>query len=227
MHRGYVNYFAHGVRFIDRPYFLAGTAVPDWLSVADRKVRMRAKQVAPYADGSTTIQAELAAGVLQHLEDDGWFHVSSAFYETSGALTRIVRQQLGPEDGFRPGFLGHVITEMVLDAVLMDLYPQLLDDYYDALAQLNAEEVQQAVNCMARVPTSRLAILIPRFQDEQFLRDYRQPSRLLFRLNQVMRRIKLRHLPDEFEEVISAAHELVRPRAGELLPASRFSNWIL
>ena len=28
-----VNYFAHGLRFLNRPHFLAGTAVPDWLSV--------------------------------------------------------------------------------------------------------------------------------------------------------------------------------------------------
>ena len=39
-----MNYFAHGHRFVDDPYFLAGTAVPDWLSVVDRKVRVRAAQ---------------------------------------------------------------------------------------------------------------------------------------------------------------------------------------
>ena len=33
-----MNYFAHGVRFLEDPYFLAGTAVPDWLSVVDRRV---------------------------------------------------------------------------------------------------------------------------------------------------------------------------------------------
>ena len=64
--------FERDLRQFDRPYFLAGTAVPDWLSVADRGVRMRARRVAPLADSSGTIAAEVAAGVLQHLHDDHW-----------------------------------------------------------------------------------------------------------------------------------------------------------
>ena len=36
-----MNYLAHGFRFTDEPYFLAGTAAPDWLSVIDRKMRLR------------------------------------------------------------------------------------------------------------------------------------------------------------------------------------------
>ena len=28
-----MNYFAHAIRFLDDPYFLSGTALPDWLSV--------------------------------------------------------------------------------------------------------------------------------------------------------------------------------------------------
>ncbi len=40
-----MNYFAHGYRFIDDPYFMAGTALPDWLSVADRRVRIRPKHL--------------------------------------------------------------------------------------------------------------------------------------------------------------------------------------
>jgi hypothetical protein len=45
-----MNYFAHGIRFLDRPWFLAGTATPDWLSVADRKVRLREKFLVPNLD---------------------------------------------------------------------------------------------------------------------------------------------------------------------------------
>ena len=39
-----MNYFAHALPFLDDdPYFVAGTGVPDWLSVADRDVRVRLK----------------------------------------------------------------------------------------------------------------------------------------------------------------------------------------
>lgn len=213
-----MNYFAHGMRFTDRPYFLAGTACPDWLSVVDRRVRLRARKVTPFADGSGSPDAEVAAGILQHLEDDRRFHETRAFVETSGEMTRLIRGVLGREDGFRPGFLAHITTEIILDGVLIQRHPRLLDAYYRAIGALDGEAVQRAVNRMARGETRRLAALIPLFHREQFLRDYLEPRRLLFRLNQVMRRIRLRQLPDELAEVIEAGWKLIGPRTDELLP---------
>jgi len=217
-----MNYFAHGMRFVDRPYYLAGTAVPDWLSVADRNVRMRSNRVEPFADGSRTIQAELAAGVLQHLADDRWFHQTPAFYETSGELTVMFRNAVGSDDGFRPGFLGHIALELLLDSVLIEEQPGALDAYYDALASVNPADIEAGVNRMARDQTTRLSMMIPLFHREQFLRDYVDSKRLLYRLNQVMRRIKLNQLPDEVAGVLDDAREIVRHRTAQLLPVEHF-----
>jgi hypothetical protein len=97
-----MNYFAHGLRFTDRPWFLAGTALPDWLSVADRDVRVRARQVFPFADGTGSAEAELAAGILQHLHDDQWFHRTRGFWKDQVAT--LFRETLGPRTISRPGF---------------------------------------------------------------------------------------------------------------------------
>ncbi len=218
-----MNYFAHGIRFTDRPWFLAGTALPDWLSVADRGVRVRERHVVPFADGSGSIEAELAAGIAQHIHDDQWFHRTRGFVEITAHVGALFREKLGPDDGFRPGFLGHVATELVLDGLLIDEHPELIDRYYEVLDELDADRLQQAANRMLRTPTERLAPLLPLFRREQFLRDYTQPARLLYRLNQVMRRIKLKQLPDEIEAVIVAAREIVQSRIGDLLPEADFA----
>jgi hypothetical protein len=215
-----MNYFAHGLRFVERPYFLAGTAVPDWLNVADRGVRMRARRVEPLLSGTGSRLAEVAAGVLQHIDDDSKFHRSGAFLEVSAQLARMFREALAPDDGVRPGFLGHIVSEMLLDAVLIDEHPGLLDAYYSAIARVDPESVEVAVNKMARNSTSRLAAFIPMFRREAFLRDYSDPARLLHRLNQVLRRVRLNPLPDESEEVLVAARRLVEPRVADLLPFS-------
>ena len=212
-----MNYFAHGRSYTDRPYFLAGTAVPDWLGVIDRKVRLREKLVLPFADGSGSATAELAAGLLQHFEDDQWFHNSPAFYETSGKLTRLFRDALGTEDGHRSSFLGHIVTEIILDGYQIEENPHELDAYYDAIAGIDPNEIQRAVNLMARKSTTKLSLLIPRFHQEQFLRDYQQPHRLLYRLNQVMKRIKLSPLPASFEQELKEAQTIVKPKTKELL----------
>ena len=65
-----MNYFAHGRHFIDDPYFLAGTAVPDWLSVADRRVRVRARQAEQHVASDDPRVSRIAAGIVQHCRDD-------------------------------------------------------------------------------------------------------------------------------------------------------------
>ncbi|MEX0716678.1 MAG: hypothetical protein WD066_08830 [Planctomycetaceae bacterium] len=217
-----MNYFAHGFHHIDRPYFLAGTAVPDWLSVVDRGVRMRERRVAPHVDHSGSPADELAAGVLKHLDDDGWFHETRAFHEVTGEMARRFRAVLGPEDDFRPGFLGHIVTEMLLDAVLIEQAPRRLDDYYAALERIDPREIERNVNRIARGETNRLAPFIPLFREAKFLRDYRTTAGIQFRLNQVLRRIRLNPLPDAIAEVLDTGRDLVRERRADLLPEQRF-----
>lgn len=213
-----MNYFAHGMRFLQRPYFLAGTAVPDWLSVVDRRVRMRPRYVLPHADGSGSHLAEVAAGTQQHLDDDRRFHRCQAFVEISSELSTAFRDMLSGNARFRPAFLGHVVTELVLDRILILEDPVQLDRYYEVLQQVDPCEVQAAVNRMARGGTTQeLALLIERFCEVRFLDDYRTPEGLLYRLNQVLKRIKLAQLPDESVSVIRVAEELVAPRVNELL----------
>jgi hypothetical protein len=217
-----MNYFAHGIRFLDRPWFLAGTALPDWLSVIDRRVRLRPKLVLERADGSGSIDAELGAGAWQHFEDDRWFHKTRAFAEATAHLARLFRDFLGPGDNFRCGFLGHITCELLLDAVLIERHPGSLDRYYENFAQLDAARLSRAVCDLAGQPVD-VGRWLPVFCREQFLRDYADGTRLAYRLNQVLRRVKLDPLPAGIEEPLSAGRSIVRSYADGLLPASQFA----
>jgi hypothetical protein len=217
-----MNYFSHAIRFLDRPVFAVSTGLPDMLSVADRSVRLRARRVEPFMETASDFEAEVAAGVLQHLEDDAWFHKTRAFVETNVELTRLFRETIGAGDGMRCSFLGHIVTELQLDGVLAKRYPHLLDQYYDLMGDADAKAIQTCVNQMAAKQTERLAVLIPRFHQEQFLRDYSEPSRLRFRLNQVMLRVRLEQLPEALEEALAESWQIVESRAEALLPPEHF-----
>ena len=93
-----MNYFAHGFRFLDDPYFLAGTAVPDWLSVVDRRVRVRPREAEAAAAGDDDILARVARGVARHHADDARFHTTAAFAELSLTFTAAIRDRLPPDD---------------------------------------------------------------------------------------------------------------------------------
>ena len=217
-----MNYFSHAIRFLDRPVFAVATGLPDMLSVADRSVRLRARRMEPFRETASPFDAEVAAGALQHLEDDAWFHKTRAFVETNVELTRLFRETIGSDDGMRCSFLGHIVTELQLDGVLAERYPDLLDRYYDIVGDTDADAIQTCVNQMAARQTDRLATLIPKFHQEQFLRDYEDPSRLRFRLNQVMLRVRLELLPEALEEALAESWRIVTSRAEALLPPEHF-----
>jgi len=212
-----MNYFAHGRRFLDDKYFVAGTAVPDWLSVVNRKSRARSRLAEAFVDDDDKIVASVARGIVQHHRDDYWFHATRAFAELSMNLTLQIRDRLPADDGFRPSFLGHILVELLLDSTLIEDQPQQLDDYYQAMDTLDFDAVGRAVNLMTTQPTGMLPFFIPRFSAERFLYDYLENEKLLWRLNNVMRRVRLPKLPDSIAELFPDARQLVRDRRDELL----------
>ncbi len=218
-----MNYFAHALPFLDRPYFMAGTAVPDWLAVADRAVRVRMKHVETFRDDDDPCATEVAAGVLQHLRDDARFHATRAFAETSLEITAMARRALGGENAgsatapVSASFLGHLLVELLLDAALVADAPDRLTEYDRVLDGIEVERVEAAVNRFTRRPTERLATFIELFRRERILWDYAEDGRLMVRLNQIMRRVGLAALPDEFAAILPEARRLVNRRRRELL----------
>jgi hypothetical protein len=212
-----MNYLAHGWRFADDPYFLAGTAAPDWMSVIDRKNRLRSKVAAERVSDNDPVVATVARGIVQHHLDDGWFHQTAAFNELNLAFAVEVRDRLPGDEGFRPSFLGHILVELLLDATLAEDEPKRLDDYYAALEQLDPATTERAISALATSPTDRVAPLIPRFATERFLYDYLDDGKLLTRLNHVMRRVGLPAIPPDTMDLFPSMRERVRRHQTALL----------
>lgn len=216
-----MNYLAHGYRFLDSPYFLAGTATPDWLSVVDRKVRVRSRAATTLIESSDEPTRQIASGIVQHLADDQWFHQTRVFAETSLRFAVELRDRLPGDEGFRPSFLGHILVEVLIDATLIERDRSLADRYYDAMEQVSGIKVQQAVNAIAKVQTDRLDGWISRFRQVKFLYDYLDDAKLLFRMEQVMARVGLPPLGDHLVAWLPSARRIVADRCDELLTKPR------
>jgi hypothetical protein len=212
-----MNYFAHARPFLDDPYLAAGTGVPDWLVVADRSVRVRLKHAGPWAHDPDPRMAAVARGVAQHIRNDLVFHRTRAFAELSMDLAARIRGLLGPEAGFRPAFLGHLLVELLLDATLIAEDAARLETYYRVLDGIDPGFVQEAVNRMAPRPTVRLGMMISEFRRLRILWDYLEDAKLLGRLNQVMRRVGMAQLPERLCEILPDARRDVAGRKEQLL----------
>jgi len=212
-----VNYFAHGRHALREPYLLAGTAVPDWLRVIHRRLRVRSVQAAPYMNDADPITAALAQGIVQHHHDDGWFHGTGAFAELSLAAAAAVRTLAPDDQGIRTWFVGHVLVELLLDAELFRRRPQAMTAYYAAMNEVDPEAVAAAVSRMAGADAGRLARLIPGFLRERFLPDYGDDAKLAYRLGQVLDRVGLPRLPEALIEILPRLRSTVARRTDELL----------
>ena len=212
-----MNYFAHGRQFVNQPYFMAGTSVPDWLPVLNRRVKALPSGARPFLEDKDPELSAMAAGILQHHHDDSWFHLSETFITLSMACTGHWRKLLGTQSGLRSRFLGHVLVELLLDAELIRREPGLLDEYYQVMESLDGERVEKLVSTMTTKPASGLAQLLVGFCRERFLYDYLQDATLLRRLNQVMKRVGLEQIPAAAASLVSTMRPLVSDQADQLL----------
>jgi hypothetical protein len=204
---------------------MAGTAVPDWLSVVNRRVRARGRLVQPIVDATDNEAVRaIGHGILQHHADDDAFHRCELFQKLEAQLSAGFRRFMPDRYDHRPGFLGHITVELMLDATLAAADDTLLDRYYDAMASIDEREFEAIVNTMTTRPTDKLARMIEGFRKERFLYDYLDDARMLYRLNQVLKRVKLPAASDEVIEVLACARETVQQHGAELLRIVSESN---
>ncbi len=218
---GPMNYFAHGFSLTDEPYVLAGACLPDWLSASDRRVRVRIKHPDGWLAYAPTPLCDLARGVLRHQTDDAWFHQTAAFARLSLEFSRAIRLQARGADDLRPMFLGHILVELLLDALLIAEHPQVLERFYAALDSLDRGLLVAAVNRLSPLPAARLGYFVALFLRERFLWDYLEDATLCRRLEQVLRRVALPPLPDGFRCWLPQARAAVRDALAELLAEPR------
>lgn len=212
-----MNFLSHAVPFLDEPMMAAATGIPDWLSMVDRRIRARARAAEPFLQSDDRTLRLVARGVVQHVEDDRWFHATRAFAELNLQLAVELRDRLPGDAGFRPTFVAHILIEMLLDSFWIRDDRTLCDRYYAAVEVAASKDVQRCVDIITGKSTDGLVAVIERFIKIQFLYDYRDHERLLFRVNQVLQRVRLPPLPEAIQDWLPQAENLVESRRRELL----------
>jgi len=212
-----VNYLAHGFRHLGDPWLVAGTALPDWVRVLDRRARIPAETAASRASDPDPRVASLARGVVQHHADDRRFHGSPAFEQTRRAVADDLRGVLPASDGHRPWFIAHLVVEVQLDAAIEAAAPGTVAAYYAALGGLEPAEVERAAGVLAPSGAAGLARLVRGFVAERFLAEYADPDAVVRRLDRVVRRARQPGLPPAMAGVLGRTKERVAARRIELL----------
>ncbi len=212
-----MNCFSHALPSLDNAYVAAGSCIPDWLGAADRKCRARERKATPFIEHEDPIVAAVAQGIVNHHQDDHWFHTNTTFQQMNIKFAVEIRELLDKERGMRTGFVGHVLIELFLDAWLHKRFPGKLEYYYEQLETIDPEKTQAVVNLFSSNKTDKLAGAIRRVIKDRYLFDYSENSTTLYRINRVLKHIGLEKIDDRILPWMVTARERVYDQVPDLL----------
>ena len=109
--------------------------------------------------------------------------------------------------------------ELLLDGWLCERQPKLIDDYFQALSEVDPVELVARVTPWLTRPPERLDEFIGIFVEHKFVAGYTEDDSLLQRMQGVARRVGLEPLPAEVLEILPRARERVYGAAEALLGA--------
>lgn len=191
-----MNLLAH--YFLDRhraddSHFFLGVITPDLVGIFDRRVRLKPRTM-PLLMENDARPEEVAFynGIMRHFEADAVFHSSHFFVEENKSLANTLREEFSEEELPRSYFLAHILVELLLDRVLIDAYPEILDEFYGHIARVPLPQQTRLTEWVCKQKLPRYQPYLRRFAERQYLYDYRDWPHILFVLRRILERI---HLP--------------------------------
>lgn len=161
------------------PYFNTGLVLPD-LVKSFCKTHLKPKD--SYTRPS--FQA-LNNGTKLHLEVDKKFHNSNFFKISTAFISNILDSEANWP---RKWFLNHLLTEILMDRVLMDKHENLCNEFYSQLKSVETPQIELYLKLSGVHNYQNFTPGFTRFVDFQFIFDYKHNEKLIFALNRVYKR---------------------------------------
>ncbi len=182
-----MNFLAHHFFYAsDDPYHNTGLILPDWSrsALGKRKLEWERKtqSYSPFIG--------LWEGCKKHYEADGWFHDCGYFNESTKEIEKdlVKLQSQGLLLAQRKWFLAHILSEVLLDRLIIEQFPEALDHFYQDLNQVPLSDIKDFLlesgkESMGRFPQGHAGFL-----SSEFLRFYSTADGLTESLNRVVQR---------------------------------------
>ena len=196
----------------DDPWLVFGIALPDLADGFNKNYKM---EVMNHATGLLDREsASVKRGVERHYEVDKIFHNGKHFQEATGFIKQVLKNADLQSIEKHVYFLGHIYYEMMLDRILIELYPNLPVNYYRLLENISQSAMKGYFQHIEL--EHRFEELFARFRgflNHKYLLRYSGNEPLVFALCRVYRRVsavevaysdqlKLQHSIEEVEQYV-------------------------
>lgn len=125
-------------------------------------------------------------GCLAHYRADKLFHGSSFFTDILTQANGLINQANFSEALNRKWFLAHIMAELLIDRILITQYPDLLDEFYNSLQQINDSDLLDFLNLYEMKDSSKFFEFFNHFRKVQYIRYYTDNNKFVYSLNRIM-----------------------------------------
>ena len=133
-----------------------------------------------------TAYSNFYQGCLAHYRADKLFHGSSFFTEVLALANAALNKANFSEALNRKWFLAHIMAELLIDRILITEYPDLLDEFYNSLQQINDNELHGFLNLYKIEDSPKFFEFFNHFRKVQYIRYYTDNNKFVYSLNRIM-----------------------------------------
>jgi hypothetical protein len=183
-----MNFLSHHFFYYQNdPYYNVGLILPDWSRSAAGKRKVE------WIDNTQPngLELSLLKGCKAHYEGDDWFHNCDFFIQ----VTDLVAKEIGREKaqnglfaGQRGWFMAHILTEMLLDRLIIEADAYALDRFYSDLRAVPFKEIEAFLLKSGKTDMGRFPLAHKAFIESEFVRFYANAEGLTESLNRVVQR---------------------------------------
>lgn len=192
-----MNLVAHFYLDRDRvnSYFIVGAATPDLLSIYNSSLRIKSRHLKKMDDDqSGRITPTFLAGLQRHFFADGVFHTSPLFQQQTKRISNMLVSYFPELDIQRKFFVGHILLELMMDKVLIDQNPGILESYYGHFESLQPfKELRKASELALGNELPNYEAYMNKFIRRRYLYDYANFNHLAWILRRILRRVSIRN----------------------------------
>ncbi len=152
---------------------------------------LHGKKISPNANHETEENLELLRiGSNQHFLRDKRFHNSAYFKETSQTITQILRPKFIEANIPRDWFAAHVLTEMMIDRVLIRETPKLADGFYQDTTNADSSSIADFLQERNITETHLFLERLARFNQAKYLLQYAHNRAMVYSMNRIFMQTK-------------------------------------
>ena len=205
-----MNYFSHFfVDGIDNQHeFNTGLLLPDI-------TRGKIKSFRQIQFFDTASNQNFFGGCAAHYHADKKFHASEFFNDILSQSSLIINKAKFNHDLNRKWFLAHILVELMLDRILVRLYPDTLDKFYKSLNSINDDDLATFLTLYGMKDIEEFFEFFNHFRKVQYIYYYTDNNKFVYSLNRIMIKAGVKPISDFNQKVLCDATLLLEEKLSE------------